>query len=150
MDLTEHKSFGHDRAFQQAPERRNYRAKSARRLRHEAEGHVFTLESGGLEGIRQRLGLRASEICEILKVHPSAWIRWNTTGKVPPHILQMLEWYLELQELRSANPRPALSPLNVQGRPTRRSRLAAVLLTSAALQLIAVFCLVWLIHASHR
>ena len=77
------------------------RARSSRRLRHEAQVQVFTRQNGELEGIRRQLGLRPSQICELLKVHPSAWTRWTKAGnQAPPHIYQMLEWYLELLKWR--------------------------------------------------
>ena len=79
------------------------RARSARRLRHEAQAKVFEKETGSLEDIRSSLGLRPSQICEILKVHPSAWTRWVRTGRVPPHVFQMLEWYVELLRWRGQN-----------------------------------------------
>lgn len=80
--------------------RENLRSRSSRRLRHEAEMRVFETRQGSLEQIRQQLGLRPSQICEILKVHPSAWIRWTKTHKAPPHVYQMLEWYIELLRWR--------------------------------------------------
>jgi len=76
------------------------RQRSSRRLRHEAEVKVFQDKTGSLEGIRQQLGLRPSQISEILKVHPSAWTRWSRQNKAPPHVYQMLEWYLELLQWR--------------------------------------------------
>jgi hypothetical protein len=76
------------------------RQRSSRRLRHEAEVKVFQDQTGTLEGIRKQLGLRPSQICEILKVHPSAWTRWSRINKAPPHVYQMLEWYLELLQWR--------------------------------------------------
>ncbi len=77
------------------------RQPSSRRLRFNAQTKVFEDRYGGLEDVRKTLGLRPSQICEILKVHPSAWIRW-TRGKqpAPPHIYQMLEWYIELLRWR--------------------------------------------------
>lgn len=79
------------------------RQRSSRRLRHEAEIQVFKQKTGDLESIRQSLGLRPSQICEILKVHPSAWTRWVKEGQAPPHIYQMLEWYIELLSWRGQN-----------------------------------------------
>lgn len=78
--------------------------RSSRRLRHEAQIQIFKSQWGTLEDIRNHLGLRPSQICEILKVHPSAWIRWTKKGRdAPPHIYQMLEWYLELLKWRGQN-----------------------------------------------
>src|SRR4051812_15143809 len=77
------------------------RQRSARRLKHEAKAQLFKNQAGGLEDIRQKLGMRPAQISDLLKVHPSAWIRWNRTGRVPPHVFQMLEWYLELHDLRT-------------------------------------------------
>lgn len=83
------------------------RPRSPRRLRHEAQIKIFERETGDLEKIRTSLGLRPSQICEILKVHPSAWTRWVRSGKAPPHVYQMLEWYIELLGWRGQhNPIP--------------------------------------------
>src|SRR5437867_2642090 len=79
------------------------RQRSSRRLRYEAEAKVFENQTGTLEDIRRGLGLRPSQICEILKVHPSAWTRWTGNGKAPPHVYQMLEWYIELLKWRGQN-----------------------------------------------
>lgn len=77
------------------------RAKSPRRIRHEAQAKVFEGNAGTLEDVRKRLGLRPSQICEILRVHPSAWTRWTKGGQqAPPHVYQMLEWYMELLSWR--------------------------------------------------
>jgi len=84
-------------------ETNSHRQRSARRLRHEAEVRVFQDKTGDIERIRNALGLRPSQICEILKVHPSAWTRWIKTQRVPPHVYQMLEWYLELLKWRGQN-----------------------------------------------
>ncbi|MBK9294034.1 MAG: hypothetical protein IPM57_06250 [Oligoflexia bacterium] len=84
-------------------ENQTQRHRSSRRLRHEAEADVFVKSMGDLEQIRQSLGLRPSQISEILKVHPSAWTRWVKEGKAPPHIYQMLQWYIELLSWRGQN-----------------------------------------------
>ncbi|MDZ4676188.1 MAG: hypothetical protein SGI74_01655 [Oligoflexia bacterium] len=76
------------------------RQRSSRRLRYEAQAKVFSQEKGSLDGIRNELGLRPSQICEILKVHPSAWTRWVRKNQAPPHVFQMLEWYMELLKWR--------------------------------------------------
>jgi hypothetical protein len=88
------------------------RQRSSRRLRHEAEVKVFQDQTGTLEGIRKQLGLRPSQICEILKVHPSAWTRWSRINKAPPHVYQMLEWYLELLQWRGQHHPLKDRPLN--------------------------------------
>jgi hypothetical protein len=77
------------------------RTRSGQRLRFEAQVRVFETQYGTLEAVRQTLGLRPSQMCELLKVHPSAWIRWTRSGTAaPPHVYQMLEWYLELLKWR--------------------------------------------------
>jgi hypothetical protein len=81
-------------------ELQNRRQRSSRRLRYEAQAKVFSQEKGSLEGVRKELGLRPSQICEILKVHPSAWTRWTRHGQAPPYVYQMLEWYMELLKWR--------------------------------------------------
>lgn len=77
--------------------------RSFRRLRHEAHAKVFVDQFGGLEELRAKIGLRPSQICELLKVHPSAWTRWKKGKRPPPHVFQMLEWYLELLKWRGQN-----------------------------------------------
>jgi hypothetical protein len=102
---------------------KSLRQRSSRRLRHEAEVKVFEKEHGSLEQIRMQLGFRPSQICELLKVHPSAWTRW-TRGKQtpPPHIHQMLEWYLEILRWRGQyhplKNTDSLSPIIRQEDPT--------------------------------
>ncbi|MCC6276490.1 MAG: hypothetical protein IT289_01095 [Oligoflexia bacterium] len=76
------------------------RSRSSRRLRYEAKASTFVREKGDLERIRTQLGLRPSQMCELLKVHPSAWIRWTRSKSAPPHVYQSLEWYLELLSWR--------------------------------------------------
>jgi len=100
MEMDSHSDFENDSTIARAESRRQ---RSARRLRHEAQVKVFEGQAGGLEDIRKRLGLRPSQLCEILKVHPSAWTRWTRTGKAPPHVFQMLDWYLELLKWRGQN-----------------------------------------------
>src|SRR4051794_15206242 len=74
------------------------RQRSVKRLKHEAEVQIFRNKVGDLEGIRESLGLRPTQMADLLRVHPSAWTRWTQAGQqAPPHIYQMLEWYLELQ-----------------------------------------------------
>ncbi len=87
----------------QSGNQNSIRTTSSRRLRHEAEVEVLKSKTGDLNEIRESLGLRPSQICEILKVHPSAWTRWVKSKKAPPHIYQMLEWYVELLTWRGQN-----------------------------------------------
>ena len=90
---------------------RQVRQRSSRRLRYEAESEIFKTKFGDLEEIRKRLELRPAQICRLLKVHPSAWIRWNRTRKAPPHVFQMLEWYLELQKAKGLEVPPIQIPV---------------------------------------
>ncbi len=78
----------------------NHRRRSSQRLRFEAQVSVFKNQNGDLEAIRKVLGLRPSQICEILRVHPSAWTRWTRSKSAPPHVYQMIEWYMELLKWR--------------------------------------------------
>lgn len=96
--------------FQTSTTSERQRQRSARRLRHEAEALVFQKQAGDLEAIRKGLGLRPSQMAELLRVHPSAWTRWTKTGRVPPHILRMLEWYLELHAWRTEKAKALTSP----------------------------------------
>ena len=94
------------------------RTRSSRRLRHEAKSAVFLAKEGDLEKLRKKLGMRPSKICDLLRVHPSAWIRWTKgTRGPPPHVLQMLEWYLELQLLKGGDSRSSIEnpPATVAG-----------------------------------
>ena len=75
------------------------RSKSALRMRYEAEVQVIQRKLGGLESMRETLGLSQRKICQLLLVDPSAWTRWTKGGEdAPPHIYRMLQWYLALQE----------------------------------------------------
>jgi DNA-binding transcriptional regulator YiaG len=80
------------------------RQHSSRRLKFEAETEIFKSKRGDLEAIRKSLDLKPAQICRLLKVHPSAWIRWNRTKKAPPHVYQMLAWYIDLQEIQKTQP----------------------------------------------
>ncbi len=75
------------------------RAKSALRLRYEAEALVIERKLGDLESIRDSLGLSQRKMAQLLLVDPSAWTRWTKGGdEAPPHIYRMLQWYLALEE----------------------------------------------------
>ncbi len=75
------------------------RAKSALRLKYEAEAEVLRKKIGDLETIRAQLGLSQRAICQLLWVDPSAWTRWAKRGeKAPPHIYRALQWYLALAD----------------------------------------------------
>ncbi len=75
------------------------RAKSALRLKYEAEAEVLRKKIGDLESIRAQLGLSQRAICQLLWVDPSAWTRWaKRDEKAPPHIYRALQWYLALEE----------------------------------------------------
>ncbi len=75
------------------------RPKSSQRLRYEAEVSVLKKKLGGLEEIREKLGLSQRKICQLLMVDPSAWTRWTKSGDdAPPHIYRSLQWYLALEE----------------------------------------------------
>lgn len=80
-------------------ENRAFRAKSALRLKYEAESEVLRRKLGDLEQIRATLGLSQRKICQLLFVDPSAWTRWTRRGEAaPPHIYRSLQWYLALEE----------------------------------------------------
>ncbi len=78
------------------------RARTALRIRYEAEASAIQKRLGGLEEIRNVLGLSQRKICQLLLVDPSAWSRWTRTDKnksaAPPHIYRSLQWYLALQD----------------------------------------------------
>lgn len=75
------------------------RAKTALRLKYEAEAEVIQKRLGNLEAIRSQLGLSQRKMAQLLLVDPSAWTRWTKGGeKAPPHVYRMLQWYLALEE----------------------------------------------------
>jgi transcriptional regulator with XRE-family HTH domain len=75
------------------------RAKSSLRIRYESEARVILQSLGGLEGIRQRLGLTQRKLAQLLLVDPSAWSRWlKDESRVPPHVVKALQWYLQLED----------------------------------------------------
>ena len=95
------------------------RSKTSLRRRYEAEVDVIRSQIGGLEKVRDRLGLSQRKMCQLLMVDPSAWSRWTKDeSKVPPHIYRALQWYLALtQEKPEWHPQNSFSPLmhgNVQ------------------------------------
>lgn len=78
---------------------------SAQKMRYDAEIDVIRKTHGGLEDMRQKLGLSRRQLCRILMVDPSAWTRWTspTAGgvvgvvaeKAPAHVYKMLAMILE-------------------------------------------------------
>lgn len=90
--------------FYQPPEKdaSAARARTALRLRYEAEAAAIQKRIGSLEEIRSVLGLSQRKICQLLLIDPSAWSRWTRTDKsksdAPPHIYRSLQWYLALQD----------------------------------------------------
>src|SRR5690606_39224211 len=64
---------------------------------------------GGLESIRESLGLSRRKMCQILMLDPSGSTRWTKDeSKTPPHIFKALSWYLELQGKRPHPPPPTV------------------------------------------
>jgi hypothetical protein len=55
-------------------------------------------EIGGLDQIRESLGLSQRRACQLLLVDPSAWTRWNKS-EAPPHIYQALRWLVQLKKV---------------------------------------------------
>jgi hypothetical protein len=73
--------------------------RSFNRIQNEAEMDSIKKQIGDLESIRERLGLSARKMTQLLLVDPSAWNRWTTKKTPPPpHIYRALQWYLALQE----------------------------------------------------
>ena len=82
------------------------RSKTSLRLIYEAQTQVIQKQIGDLESVREKLGLNARKICQLLMVDPSAWNRWTRPGHTaPPHIWRALQWYMIVQEKL-----PGLSP----------------------------------------
>ena len=78
--------------------KKNFRAKTVRRLEYEARTAVLRRDLGGLEEVRRKLGFSRRQICDFLCVDPSAWSRWlKDEGKVPPYVYRMLSLGLEVQ-----------------------------------------------------
>lgn len=75
------------------------RAKSSQRINYEAQIEVIKNQIGSLEGVRERLGLSARKMTQILMVDPSAWTRWTKSGgQAPPHVWRALQLYMIVQE----------------------------------------------------
>lgn len=84
------------------------KARTSLRLQYEAEARVLRRQMGGIESIREQLGLSRRKICQLLLVDPSTWTRWTQDeDKVPPHIYKALQWYLV-----SLDKYPMLHPLH--------------------------------------
>lgn len=74
------------------------RARSSLRQRYEAEARVIEKRLGGLESVRESLGLSQRKMAQLLLVDPSAWTRWTSGDTAPPHVWRSLAWYLALQD----------------------------------------------------
>lgn len=75
------------------------RAKTSLRMVYEAQAEVIRRQIGELDEVREKLGLNARKICQLLMVDPSAWNRWTRTGQTaPPHVWRALQWYMIVQE----------------------------------------------------
>lgn len=75
------------------------RTKTSLRMVYEAQSEVIRRQIGELEQVREKLGLNARKICQLLLVDPSAWNRWTRPGNTaPPHIWRALQWYMIVQE----------------------------------------------------
>lgn len=75
------------------------RSKTSLRMVYEAQSEVIRRQIGDLESVREKLGLNARKICQLLLVDPSAWNRWTQPGNsAPPHIWRALQWYMIVQE----------------------------------------------------
>lgn len=84
------------------------KARTSLRLQYEAEARVLRRQMGGIEAIREQLGLNRRKICQLLLIDPSTWTRWvQDEDKVPPHIYKALQWYLI-----SLDKYPMLHPLH--------------------------------------
>jgi hypothetical protein len=75
------------------------KSKSSHRMLYEAQVEVIRKQVGGLENIRENLGLSQRKMAQLLLVDPSAWTRWVKAGEqAPPHIYRALQWYMILLE----------------------------------------------------
>jgi hypothetical protein len=75
------------------------KAKTSQRITYEAQAEVIKRQIGELEIVREKLGLSARKISQLLMVDPSAWTRWTKNGDgAPPHIWRALQWYMILQQ----------------------------------------------------
>lgn len=92
------------------------RSKTSLRINYEAQVQIIKHQIGGLEEVRQKLGLNARKMSQLLLVDPSAWTRWTREGgDPPPHIWRALQWYLALFEKV-----PGLTPGYFLSRPEVR------------------------------
>ena len=75
------------------------RSRSSNRMLYEAQVVAIQQQIGGLEQVREKLGLSQRKICQLLMVDPSAWTRWTgNEGSAPPHVWRALQWYFALKK----------------------------------------------------
>jgi transcriptional regulator with XRE-family HTH domain len=74
------------------------RAKPTLREKYFLERELIRREIGGLDQIREQLGLSQRRLCQLLLVDPSAWTRW-VKSEAPPHIYQALRWLTMLKKV---------------------------------------------------
>lgn len=80
---------------EEPPQTPSEKTRTSLRLMYEAEARVLHRQMGGIEAVREQLGLSRRKICQLLLVDPSTWTRWTRDeSKVPPHIYKALQWYL--------------------------------------------------------
>ncbi len=69
--------------------------RSSLRTRYETEAKDILSRTGGIESVRQRLGLSQRAMAQALLVDPSAWTRWvKGITPTPPYVARMLELFL--------------------------------------------------------
>lgn len=94
------------------------RTKSSLRIQYEAQVRVIRGQIGGLEQVREGLGLSQRKMAQLLLVDPSAWTRWTRAGEdAPPHIWRALQWYSALVDRL-----PGLTPAYFLGADPKFSR----------------------------
>jgi hypothetical protein len=77
----------------------NAAIQSPQRMTYQAQVDVIQRQIGGIEDVRNKLGLSARRICQLLLVDPSAWSRWTRSPSGPPaHVWRALQWYMILNE----------------------------------------------------
>lgn len=106
------------------------RSRSSNRMLYEAQVIAIQQQIGGLEEVREKLGLSQRKICQLLMVDPSAWNRWTAEeGSAPPHVWRALQWYFALKkELPGINENYFLShEMRLRDRDAQKYRINEML-----------------------
>lgn len=133
------------------------RSTSPYRLKYAAEVAVIRRDLGGLEEIRNKLGLSRRQITQFLMVDPSAWTRWmRDESKVPPHIYRTLAYLVQAHEGKSAHTDPLVRQqirvleghlIEVQSKLRESERRQKFLVSLISVLFLAIFAVFFLLKS---